>query len=40
MQRGDVVAGDKTFEEHQAQIEAQGPARPATQPKPGDQAAA
>lgn len=40
MQRGDVIDGEKTFEEHKTQIEAQGPARPIVQPNPGNQAAA
>jgi hypothetical protein len=44
MQRGDVIAGDKTFEEHQAQIKAQGPPAPAKpapgQPQPGEPGAA
>jgi hypothetical protein len=35
MQRGDVVKGDKTFEEHQAQVKSsQGPSAPA-KPAPG-----
>ena len=31
MQRGDVIESEKTYEEHQDQVDAQGPARPPTQ---------
>lgn len=37
LQRGDVIDGDKTFEEHQEETEAQSPPRPA--PKPADKKA-
>lgn len=42
MQRGDVIDSEITFEEHQAQVEIDGPdlARPTLKPKPGEEAAA
>jgi hypothetical protein len=40
LQRYDVIAGEKTFEEHQAQVETQNPAPVRPTPKQGEAAAA
>lgn len=42
LQRGDVIDGEKTFDEHQAEIDIDTPdlARPDAKPKPGEEAAA
>jgi hypothetical protein len=37
LQRYDVIAGEKTFEEHQAQVETQNPAPARPDAKPGQE---